>query len=254
MPAFRSPKKTWGQSAAPYKRNGFIASQESLDEGVDEEYRSRAERDPYTHYVLKTGKQKGKTLKQIHEEGDASYVRWMLTNPKACKDSDDGHNVKKGLLHWQSAVEGTVTASLSAGRVTSISKTSTSAANPQTARFRDSHGRNIWITGYDIFGLFHMTEAQLKRSGVHATSSYSNGMKQYRTNVYTLQKVYEAAVSTPNCPIDETPDEALERYLAKVEKCGGGRMMALPKHCKCNECETIWCGPTRGGRSFWQHM
>jgi hypothetical protein len=65
MPAFRSPKKTWGQSAAPYKKGSFIPSQESLDGEADEEYRTRAKSDPYTHYILKTGKRRGKTLKQV---------------------------------------------------------------------------------------------------------------------------------------------------------------------------------------------
>jgi hypothetical protein len=102
MPPSRSPKKTWGKSAAPYKKNSFVPSDETLDGEADEEYRSRAESDPYTHYVLKTGKHREKTLKKIHEEGDPGYIRLMLTNPKACKDSDDDHIVKKGLLHWLS--------------------------------------------------------------------------------------------------------------------------------------------------------
>jgi hypothetical protein len=178
----------------------------------------------------------------------------MLTNPKACKDSEDDHIVEKGLVHWESEVAGTVTANPTATKATSSSKASESAAVSQTSRFRDSQGRVIWIIGFNVIGLFYMTEAQLKRNGVRATSGNLYGTRQYRTNVYILQKVYEAAVRTPNCPIDETPDQALERYLEKFNKCGGGRVMALPQYCDCNDCETIRCGPTPGGMRFFQQM
>jgi hypothetical protein len=112
MPPVRNPRKTGGQSSGPYKRTSgsFIPANETLDGKVNEEYRNRAESYPYTHYILKTGKYNTKTLKQVPVKSDSGYLRWMLTNPKACKDSNDDHVDKKGLVHWQSSVEGTVTA------------------------------------------------------------------------------------------------------------------------------------------------
>jgi hypothetical protein len=156
---FEPRRKLGASRRPPYKKGSFIPSQESLDGEVDEEDRTRAESDPYTHYMLKTGKHRGKTRKQIHDEGDPGYIRWMHTNPKACKDSDDDHIVKKGLVHWESEVAGTVTANPTAAKATASTKSSNPAADSQTNRFRESQGRVIWITGFDVIGLFHMTEA-----------------------------------------------------------------------------------------------
>lgn len=84
----------------PYNKNSFIPFKETLDDEVNQEYRTRAANDPYTHYILKTGKHKGKTLKQVHEQdNDHGYLNWMLTKPKACAGLDEDHIMKKAILH-----------------------------------------------------------------------------------------------------------------------------------------------------------
>ncbi|ORY05063.1 hypothetical protein BCR34DRAFT_572283 [Clohesyomyces aquaticus] len=56
---------------------------------------------------------------------------------------------------------------------------------------------------------------------------------------------------TLNCPIDETLDQAVERYLTKVQKCGWGLMFLLEGYCECDDCEDMRCGPMKEGSQFW---
>ncbi|CAA9964437.1 hypothetical protein CFE70_010513 [Pyrenophora teres f. teres 0-1] len=258
MPPFRSSARSSGQPRTPYKKNNFVPANETLDGETNEEYRTRAESDPYTHYILKTGKHRGKTIKQVHESDcDKSYLNWMLTNPKACKDLNEDHIVRRAVVHWDSEAKNTAPAVAPSQASPASNGPAADSAIPESAatRFRDSRGMDIWITGMDIIGLFHMKESQLTRAGVRKLRSFVRfGPKEYRKNLYSLQQVYNAAVRTPNCPKDETPDQALERYLEKVRKCGRGDMLSLPFFCECRDCDDIRCGPTRGGTEFWLLM
>jgi hypothetical protein len=184
----------------------------------------------------------------------------MLTTSKACKDVDNDHIAKKGLLHWdvatgQRIIQGT--ASQTQKTVETPSETAT--AGPSTTapvkvtglrRFQDAAGKPILITGFDIIGLFHMTEQQLKQRGV---SPYlrERFRKQYRTDTYVLKDVYDAAVVIGGCPIDNTPDWAVERFRTKLQKCGNGYMYHLADSCECADCIELQCGATRAGAAFW---
>ncbi|KAI4701383.1 hypothetical protein J4E81_003123 [Alternaria sp. BMP 2799] len=247
MPPYRTPKKAWGNSSNPNK-NSFVPAKETLDNEANEEYRNRAVNDPYTHYILKTGKHRGKTLKQVHEEGrNEGYLNWMLRTPKACKDLDGEHVVKKGLLYWKehaSSAEPVKTPTKPSSRRDSV------ASETGTSRFKDTQGKQITISGGDVAGLFHMRENQLKTAGVKRKSNYVMYSKRYWSNVYSLKDVYDAAVRTPNCPRDETPDQALELYFEKVKRCGHGTMFFMPECCECFECENLRAGPTQGGLRF----
>jgi hypothetical protein len=172
-------EKNMATSSTPYKKGNFIASQRSLDGEVDKEYRTRAESDSYTHYVLKTGKYRGKILKQVNEEGDLGYLRWMLMDPKGCKNSSYDHIVKKGILHWELVITNRVTVNPSATGGTVSSKSNESSANSKFTRFCDTRGQAIWITGFDIQGLFHMKEAQLTRAGIRSFSNTSFGPSKF---------------------------------------------------------------------------
>lgn len=259
MPPQRSPKKAWFKPAGKVSgKTGkyFDPGQEGIDEDADEAQRAFVQEDPYHRYRLKTGKHRNHTLKHVNDIPDHGYLEWMLTKPKACRDVDDEHIVKKGLLQWVALTGGPApdraaeTTDISSATSVAGPSTADPAAASDTSRFKDAAGRSIWIDGFDIIGLFHMTEQQLKRHKVKPV--YSTPFdRRYRTNRYPLEAVHAAAVATTGCPIDETPHQALERYLAKVQKCGQGFIMRLPGYCECSDCEKIRCGPTDAGTTFW---
>ncbi|KAI2477999.1 hypothetical protein Ptr902_10682 [Pyrenophora tritici-repentis] len=257
-------RQNLGLVRTPYNKNKFEPEKETLDGGTNEEYCARAESDPYTHYILKTGKYKGKTIKQIHEQVSekGNYLTWMLTNAKACKDLDEGHIVRRAIVHWDSEAKNTepaVTPSKAPSARSGPAATSAAPGSP-AARFRDSQGKKKWIDGMDIIGLFHMTESQLTRAGVKANPKKIEDDEDpfypvnWRYKSYDLQKVYNAAVRSPNCPRDETLDQALERYLEKLRKCGRGKMRLLPAYCQCKDCDDITSGPTSAGSDFCRIM
>ncbi|KAF2831487.1 hypothetical protein CC86DRAFT_342330 [Ophiobolus disseminans] len=226
---------------------------EGIDEDVDEAQRTLIEENPYHRYQLKTGKHRGHTLKHVNDVQDLGYLGWMLGKPKACRDVDDSHIVKKGLLQWKGLTDRPAPDSAAASTPTVGQDTSNTTTPAATSRFQDAAGNPIWIDGFDIIALFHMTEQQLKRRGVRPI--YSNRFnRQYRSKRYLLEKVYAAAVVNANCPIDETPDQALDRYLAKLQKCGRGLLICLPSYCECGDCEDIRCGPTKAGYTFRMKM
>jgi hypothetical protein len=77
----------------------------------------------------------------------------------------------------------------------------------------------------------------------------------FRNKKFLLYEVYEAACRTPKCPIDEMPDQNVERYLEKVKKCGKGQMYSLPMFCSpCKDCDDLRAGPTEEGEKFWLRM
>ena len=72
---------------------------------------------------------------------------------------------------------------------------------------------------------------------------------------FPLQQVWEVAKRTPNCPLDQTPDEAVDRYLLKIQKCGKGNMVSLNITCECDDCHEIrGGGPSEAGQRFYVNM
>lgn len=74
MPVQRTEKKTWtNQSASATPRDvistSFKASLEGIDEDTDESQKTLLESNPYRNYRLKTGFHRGKTIKQVNDDG-----------------------------------------------------------------------------------------------------------------------------------------------------------------------------------------
>lgn len=160
----------------------------------------------------------------------------MLNSPKAgCQQLDSKHILKLALLQWD-----VLTTRQPSCEVT---------VPPDPSRFKDDVGAPMWISGLDTVGLFHMTEQQLQRRNVLVVykDRYDSRWVNKR---YSLEDVYNAAKLSPNYPIDEPLDAALDRYLAKIKECGKGVMAFLPPCCKCKGCVNIAVGPTEGGTNF----
>jgi hypothetical protein len=118
------------------------------------------ESDPYEKYHLKTGKHRSHTLKELNSMNQCGYLKWMLTNSKACKDVDDDHIVKKGLLQWASTTGQEVPQAETTAETPSAAGPSTAAPvdNAESRRFKNEAGIWITISGFDIIGLFNITE------------------------------------------------------------------------------------------------
>ncbi|KAF2874760.1 hypothetical protein BDV95DRAFT_603553 [Massariosphaeria phaeospora] len=245
----RSPAKRYAQptDATPYG-NRFDPAKEGVHYEIDEAYRSRAERDPYNIYILKTGKFRGKPVKDIT---DQEYLQWLA---RTCESLDHGHIVKRAL------------AQLHRGGSSSSSPppASPNKRAPQRveveARFKDSRGKLIWISGHDIQALFHITEDTVKRARLKLAEIpldglfFSSPVGNYLQRKFWLYEAFDLACRTPGCPIDETPEEALERYFVKLNRCGQGVIDLLPSYCQCDACVNIQWGLTREGSRFAQKM
>jgi hypothetical protein len=181
----------------------------------------------------------------------------MLTNEKACEGVNDDHIVRQALLQWnyQAGHQATVPPSVENPSVPAGKAGEASLRKPSnevSARFKDTTRELIWITGHDIIGLFHMQYHQLQRFGVKDTKR-SCGIP-FRTQKFYPYQFYEVALRTPNCPIDETPDEAVERYLEKIKRSGEGKMSTLKLYCGCRDCDGLRSGPTMEGERFYKSM
>jgi hypothetical protein len=166
-------------------------------------------------------------MKEIND-GDSGYLCWM--SGKYSQELGDDHVVKKSLLQWDERTSrSTTTASGISIQPATTPGTSTQPTASGTTRFKDVVGNPMWIDGWDISGLFHMNQQQLQRRQERPIYPH----RRFIHKRYLLQQVYEAALRTPSCPIDETPDQALERYLAKVKKCGKDTMFLLNPYCDC---------------------
>jgi len=89
----------------------------------------------------------------------------------------------------------------------------------RTARIRALQSRKydvLCILGADIETIFHMKQHHLDRWGVKHFKSRPS--PPYLLRTYYLHQVYDAAPRTPGRPLNGTPEEALETYIAKVEK------------------------------------
>jgi hypothetical protein len=106
----------------------------------------------------------------------------------------------------------------------------------------------LWISGFDIIAIFHMKQHYLDRWGVKpfdlSWRESNKGIKGFRMRTYFLYQVYDTAVRTAGRPIHETPDEALDRYLDKVKRCG------LHPCCPCDTCDDLRAGTGREGEGF----
>ena len=97
-----------------------------------------------------------------------------------------------------------------------------------------------------------MQRHQLNRFGVKDIQEYHGYDKRFGMLKYSLEQVWEVAKRTPNCPLDQMPDEAVDRYLLKVQKCGNGRMESLSITFECEDCEEMRRGgPSEPRQRFW---
>ena len=97
-----------------------------------------------------------------------------------------------------------------------------------------------------------MQKHQLDRFGVKPLREGNNWREKFRNKKFSLCGVWKVAQRTPNCPLDKTPDEAVEEYRAKVQRCARGYMAALNACCYCEPCEEMrGGGPTEAGQRFW---
>jgi hypothetical protein len=121
---------------------------------------------------------------------------------------------------------------------------------PLPERFKTRFKEPIWIEGYDIIGLFHMQKHQLARFDIWPLERGNRFDKGFRTKKYRLDEVYAVATFTPNCSIQETPDQAVERYFKKFGKCGKDRWGQLNRLCEWEDCSTMHCGGEPGEPGF----
>jgi hypothetical protein len=177
----------------------------------------------------------------------------VVDEREACNGVDDDHIVRQGLIQWnnQAGYQATIpssdeippyTTGIAAPNVLKKMKYSFPSPERLKARFKEP----IWIDGYDIIGLFHMQKHQLARFDIWPLERGNRFDKGFRTKKYRLDEVYAVATFTPNCPIQETPDQAVERYFKKFEKCGKGRWDQLNRLCECEDCSTMHCGGEPG--------
>ncbi|KAI4658479.1 uncharacterized protein J4E79_006885 [Alternaria viburni] len=246
MPPQRTVKTTYRQPGQSTRYSAtYDPSQEYIDD-EDSEIGQLIKADPYWRYVLKTG----------------SYLRWMLTAEKACKGVDDDHIVRRGLIQWnnQAGYSATIPPSddvppYATGKNAPSLLKKLVVSVPSPERFKTAGGKPIWICGSDIIGLFHMQRHQLNRFGVKDIQEYRDSDKRFWKLRYSLEQVWEVAKRTPKCPLDQTPDEAVDRYLLKVQKCGNGGIGSLRIVCEHKDCQEMRTGgPSEAGQKFWVDM
>ena len=266
MPPQRTAKTIYRQPGQSTRYSAtYDPSQEYIDD-EDSEIGQLIKADPYWRYVLKTERYAGRTLQQLDndksDDNCVGYLRWMLTAEKACKGVDENHIVRRGLLQWnnQAGYRATIPPSdevppYATGKNAPSLLKKLVVSVPSPERFKTACGKTIWICGSDIIGLFHMQRHQLNRFGVKEIQEYRDSDKRFWKLKYSLEQVWEVAKRTPNCPRDQTPDEAVDRYLLKVHKCGNGGIGSLRIVCEHKDCQEMRTGgPSEAGQKFWVNM
>ncbi|KAF2106258.1 hypothetical protein BDV96DRAFT_654821 [Lophiotrema nucula] len=126
---------------------------------------------------------------------------------------------------------------------------SSSATASQDSKFKDRMGLPIWITMFDIIGLFHLSEREIKASRI--AQAEKRRFAKPRMQKYWLRDVYGIAQRMRR-PLAGTADEALDEFLEKLRRCGDGLVLGLPEYCECDPCEDMRSGgKSRAGQRFW---